>query len=220
MITRILRFILGILLLPFSMGVSLALYQQLGKVHTLNNYQLFFLYGVGTYVVLHIVFYRPAFPYVFGHELMHALSTWISGGKVKSFKASAKGGEVKTSKSNSFISLSPYCFPIYTILLALLYSISALFFDLGRYVLTFIFLVGFSLAFHLIITVDFLKTKQPDLIKTGYILSLSLIYMVNISILGLILSLIFPDISFLDFIQNSIQSAFNIYAAVVKQFFM
>lgn len=202
------------------MGVSLALYQQLGKVHTLNNYQLFFLYGVGTYVVLHIVFYRPVFPYVFGHELMHVISTWISGGKVKSFKASAKGGEVKTSKSNSFISLSPYCFPIYTILLALLYSISALFFDVGRYVLTFIFLVGFSLAFHLIITVDFLKTKQPDLIKTGYILSLSLIYMVNISILGLILSLIFPDISFLDFIQNSIQSAFNIYAAVVKQFFM
>jgi hypothetical protein len=210
MITRFLRFILGVLLIPFSIGISLALYQQLGSVHTINNYQLFFLYGLGSYIILHLVFYRPVFPYVFGHELMHALSTWISGGQVKSFKASAKGGEVKTTKSNSFISLSPYCFPLYTIVLALAYSLSSLFFEVGRYVLIFIFLVGFTLAFHLVITIDFLKTKQPDLVKTGYILSLSLIYMVNLSILALILSLIFPDISFLNFIQGSFESALNI----------
>jgi len=220
MITRFLRFILGILLIPFSIGISLALYQQLGSVHTISNYQLFFLYGIGSYIILHLVFYRPVFPYVFGHELMHALSTWISGGTVKSFKASGKGGEVKTTKSNSFISLSPYCFPLYTIVLALAYSISSLFFDVGRYVLIFIFLVGFTLTFHLVITIDFLKTKQPDLVKTGYILSLTLIYMVNLSILALILSLIFPDISFLNFIQGSFQSGLNIYSVLVKQFFM
>lgn len=220
MITRFLRFILGILLIPFTVGVSVSLYQQLGNVHTVNNYQLFFLYGVGSYIILHLVFYRPVFPYVFGHELMHAVSTWISGGKVKSFKASAKGGEVKTTKFNSFISLSPYCFPLYTVFVALAYSISSLFFDVGGYVLIFIFLVGFTLAFHLVITVDFLKTKQPDLVKTGYILSLTLIYVVNLSILALILSLIFPDISFLEFIQSSFESALNIYSAAVKQFFM
>lgn len=220
MITRFLRFILGILLLPFSIGVSAALYGQLGNVHALSNYQLFFLYGIGTYIVIHLVFYRPVFPYVFGHELMHAISTWVSGGKVKSFKATSKGGEVKATKSNSFISLSPYFFPIYTIFVALAYSLSSLFFDVSRYVLIFIFLVGFSLAFHLIITIDFLKTKQPDLVKTGYLLSLTLIYIVNLSLLALILSLIFPDVSFVNFIQGSVQRALNIYAAVVKQFFM
>lgn len=220
MITRFLRFILGILLLPFTLGVSISLYRQLGGVHTINNYQLLFLYGIGSYVVLHLVFYKPVFPYVFGHELMHAISTWISGGKVKSFKASSKGGEVKTSKSNSFISLSPYFFPLYTIIVALIYSVSSLFFDVGRYNLIFIFLIGFSFAFHVVITIDFLKTKQPDLIQTGYLLSLTLIYIVNFSILALILSLIFPDISFLDFIQGSFQTALNIYSAVVKQFFM
>ena len=220
MITRFLRFILGILLLPFTLGVSIALYQQLGVVRSLNNHQLFFLYGVGTYIVIHLVFYRPVFPYVFAHELIHALSTWISGGKVKSFKATAKGGEVKTTKTNSFISLSPYCFPIYTIFLAAVYSISSLFFDVGRYVLIFIFLVGFTLIFHLVITIDFLKTKQPDLIKTGYILSLNLIYIANIFILALILSLIFPDTSFVNFIHSSVQKTNSIYSAIFRQFFL
>lgn len=219
MITRFLRFILGILLLPFTIGASVALYEQLGNVRAISNYQLIFLYGVGSYIILHLVFYRPVFPYVFGHELMHAISTWISGGKVKSFKATSKGGEVKTTKSNSFISLSPYFFPIYTIFVAIIYSVSSVFVDTSRYVLPFIFLVGFTMAFHLVITIDFLKTKQPDLIKTGYLLSLTLIYMVNLSILTLILSLIFPDVSFLNFIQGSFQSAVNIYTAVVKQFF-
>ena len=220
MITRFLRFILGILLLPFTLGVSIALYQQLGVVRSLNNHQLFFLYGVGTYIVIHLVFYRPVFPYVFAHELIHALSTWISGGKVKSFKATPKGGEVKTTKTNSFISLSPYCFPIYTIFLAAVYSISSLFFEVECYVLIFIFLVGFTLIFHLVITIDFLKTKQPDLIKTGYILSLTLIYMANVFILALVLSLIFPDISFINFIQSSVQKTNSIYSAIFRQFFL
>ena len=97
---------------------------------------------------------------------------------------------------------------------------SSLFFDAGRYVLIFIFLIGFSLTFHLVITIDFLKTKQPDLIKTGYLLSLTLIYIVNLSVIALILSLIFPDISFLNFIRTSLESACNIYSAIVRQFFM
>ena len=154
MIKRIATISLGIILFSIAIGASIALYEQVGNIHNLSQNQLYFLLGAGAYLVLHLVFWRPVYLYILGHELIHAISTWICGGKVKSIKVTSKGGTLWTTKSNFFISLSPYFFPIYTVLLSLLYFIISLFHNIDHYIPFFIASIGFSLAFHIVLTID------------------------------------------------------------------
>ena len=216
---RVIRFLLAILSIPFLISVSYALYVELGKIYSLDQNQRYFLLGAVAYLVVHIVLFKPNFLYIFGHELTHALATFITFGKVKSFKVSKKGGEVKTTKTNVFITLSPYFFPTYTILLSTAWIIARKFWQIDDLVYGFLFLVGFTLVFHFVMTVEFLKTKQPDLIKSGYLFSLALIYLANISVAALIMNLIFPEISFKSYLNTSCAVAKDIYISVFHQLF-
>ena len=71
--------------------------------------------------------------YVFGHELTHAIWTWLMGGKVSQFRVSRVGGYVVTDTNNFWISLAPYFFPIYSILALLLYGGIGVFVDVEPY---------------------------------------------------------------------------------------
>jgi len=50
--------------------------------------------------------------YIFFHELTHALFTLLSSGKIYKFKVAADFGYIRSDKSNFFIRLSPYFFPM------------------------------------------------------------------------------------------------------------
>lgn len=216
---RLIKFVLAVLSIPFLISASYALYAELGKVYSLDQNQRYFLLGATAYLVVHIVLFKPNFLYIFGHELTHAFATLISFGKVKSFKVSKKGGTVKTTKVNIFINLAPYFFPTYTLLLSLAWVIARKFWQIDNLVYGFLFLIGFSLAFHFVMTVEFLKTKQPDLIKSGYLFSLALIYLANISVAAFIMNLIFPDVSFKSYLNTSYVVAKDICISVFNQLF-
>lgn len=219
MVKRILRTLLGFLFLPLVIASSRAFYSQLSEIGKLSKNQLYFFVGIGVYAILHLIFYKPAYLYVLGHELVHAFSTWICGGQVKSFRVSSTGGSVSTTKSNLFILLAPYFFPVYTVGLSLVYFIGSFFRDLTLYLPFFLFLIGFSLAFHLILTADSLRTKQSDILKTGYLFSISLIYIVNLAIVAFILSLIFSNVFFSVFLTSTLSHSKDIYLAIFKQLF-
>jgi len=216
---RLLRFFLAVLSTPFLISVSYALYDELGKVSSLGLNQKYFLLGAAIYLVVHIVFFKMNLLYVFGHELAHAVATIISFGKVKSFKVSRKGGEVKATKATVFITLAPYFFPTYSILLAIVWIIAGKFWQVDNFIYGFLFLLGFTLAFHFVMTVEFLKIKQPDLLKTGYLFSLVLIYLANISVAAFILSFIFPDVSFKSYLSTSYTFAKDVYVSFFNQLF-
>lgn len=213
------RFLFGILLVPIAFSVSIELYQSLGLIENLSKLQNFFLLGGCGYLIVHAVFYKPIYLYVLGHELTHAISSILCGGKVKSIKVSAAGGRVLTTKANVFTRLSPYLVPIYTVLLFLLYLGLSLFSDTNRYVYLFIFLVGFSLVFHIVLTIDFLKKNQPDILKSGSFFSLFLIYIVNICIIAAISGFIFSEISFPAFLKDSFMHSKSIYISSFRQIF-
>ena len=80
--------------------------------------------------------------------------------------------------------------------------------------------MGFTFAFHIVLTIDFLKTKQSDFLKAGYLFSICLIYIMNIIVMAFIFSLTFPDVVFLEFIKSSYVKSKDIYAAVLRQLFM
>lgn len=216
---RIFRFIIAVLSAPFLIAASYSIYNEIGKIYSLDSNQQFFILGAVVYLIIHTILFKPNVVYIFGHELTHALAAFISFGKVKSFKVSKKGGEVKTTKSNLFISLAPYFFPTYTIIVILLWITAKQFWDIRDFISLFLFAVGLTLTFHFVMTVEFLKTKQPDLIKSGYLFSIALIYFINISMAALILNFVFTDFSFKAYINNAYIAGKDMYAWLFRQMF-
>lgn len=220
MIIRIVKVLIGILLLPLTVACSRALAVQLSQIENLIGLPAYFLNGVFIYLIMHLVLYQPKYFYVLGHELAHALATFICGGQVKSFRFSRRGGGVLTTKSNFFIALFPYFFPTYTLFFWLVYFLVSLFRDISVYAPHFLFLVGFSLTMHIVMTIDSLKIKQSDVFKTGYLFSISLIYTLNIFLVSFILSLIFKDFSFSAFFHATLDGAGSIYYAIYAYLFL
>jgi hypothetical protein len=172
------------------------------------------------YSLVHLLLFRLDFLYVFGHESMHAFATFCSGGKASKMKVSSKEGSVKTTTPNFFVMLAPYLMPIYTVIIAIIYFVLSFFMDVNRYSGIFIFLVGFTLMFHLAYTAESMKGKQSDLIKAGYLSSISFIYIVNLIIVFFIMSLLFRDVSFLDFISDVYEKTKFFYYSSWKQLFL
>jgi hypothetical protein len=216
---RIAKFIISILAIPFVISASYSLYHEIGKIYSVDSNQWYFLLGIIVYLIIHTVLFKPNIVYIFGHELTHALAMFISAGKVKSFKVSKKGGEVKGTKANLFISLAPYFFPTYTLLLILIWYIAGRIWDIRDFIGVFLFAVGLTLTFHFVMTVEFLKTKQPDLVKSGYLFSIILIYLINLTIAALILNFVFFDFSFKDYAINAYETARDIYLWLYRQMF-
>ena len=220
MLIRIIKVLIGILLLPVAVAASTAFAGQLSGIEEFQGSPAYFLNGAVIYLIMHLVLYKPNYFYVLGHEIAHALATFICGGGVCSFRVSARGGGVLTTKSNFFIALFPYFFPTYTLFFWLVYFLFSLFRDVSKLIPHFLFLVGFSLTFHLVMTINSLKVKQTDIFKTGYLFSVSLIYILNILLVSLILSLVFKDFSFSAFFHSALERAGDIYYAGYEHLFL
>lgn len=217
MIKLVIKFILGILAIPIAFAVSIAFYNNIILIKELAASLNYFLWGIASYVVLHLLFYRPTYLYVLGHEAVHAGVAWLFGGKIKSFKVSEEGGGVGTDKSNVVIELSPYFIPIYAIIITVIYFVIASSYNINGQV--FVFLIGFALAFHMVSTIEVMKIRQPDIVKSGYFFSIVLVYVLNIIVISFIFSLIFPSFSIKKFFIESRDIAKHAYFAVVRQLF-
>jgi hypothetical protein len=221
MFKRVLKLLLGIFIIPVCIGVSLGLYEQLSRIKAISYYhQKYFVLGIVAYLVVHAVIFKPSYLYIFSHEFMHAIATWISGGKVTSFKVSSKGGSVAVTKNNLFIALAPYFFPFYTIVVTLIFFTAKFFLKDSINYNPFLFAIGFALAFHIILTVDFLKIRQTDLMHAGYLFSICLIYIVNLIIIGLIFSLLFGGVTFKELLMDTYFKSKDIYAGAYRQLFL
>jgi hypothetical protein len=222
MVREALKTFIGITLLPLVASISIVFYRQFGSIESAwTKGQQYFIGGIATYCLIQLLLVKPVLIYVLGHEAVHALATWMCFGKVKSFKVSSAGGSISTSKSNLFISLSPYFIPIYTILLIIVYYVINDVFLGGILKPTyFMFLLGVTLSFHIVMTIDTLKTRQPDLIRTGYLTSSVLIYAINMILVAGILGLSFESFSFKAFLNKTYFLSIDIYGSIFKQLFL
>lgn len=158
--------------------------------------------------------------YVFGHEWSHILAAKLCGAVVYDYQITSQGGWVDTNKSNTFISLSPYLLPFYTLGVILLYGIAGLFVNLesiqaislGSYSLPFSslktlsFLIGFTWWFHLSYTLRTLRIEQSDLRRNGAFFSGWLITVCNLYIVAALLICASPAVTWADG-WNSMQDA-------------
>jgi hypothetical protein len=175
--------IIAVLLLPLCFGAGKALWLVLAQSGEATTIWVGLLSGAACWVVIYALLPKPMWIYVFGHELTHALWTWLFGGRVKRFKASSKGGHVVVTKSNFLIALAPYFFPLYAVLVLAVFMVGHLLWNWAAYVVWFHLLLGAAYAFHVTLTWHVLKTEQSDVTQHGYLFSAVVIFLGNMAIL-------------------------------------
>ena len=220
MVAAFIRVALAILLIPVDIAYACVFYEQLSTIRQVRPPELAFLLGVTAYLAFHVLVIAPTRLYVFGHELMHAIATWMTGGQVKGFHVGSKSGSVKATGINTFSALAPYFVPVYAVLWALLYGIFSLFRKTAPWSQWFFFGLGVTLTFHLVFTVDVLKRKQPDLETVGPILALGLILWVNMALVIAAISLVIPEVHFWRYLVSGFHGTQEIYQGLLAQLFV
>lgn len=207
------RFVFSIILLPLLVVLIYdflkLFFSFAGKTGT--NTVPFWL-GIAVYLLFQTIFFKPMSTYVFGHELTHALAGLLSGAQIKKFKVSKNKGSVSLTKDNVFITLSPYFFPLYSIIIIVLYFSLAWFIDIEGIYSWFLFFSGMALAFHYALTFYAIKIGQEDMRIYGRFFSLVFVCFVNIIMVILVLAWIFPyNINVKDFFVNTFYDGVNFY---------
>jgi len=184
------KVILAILLLPVCIGAGQTLWKVMRVCGGADITLVPILAGAACWVAIYLLLPKPMWIYVFGHELTHALWTWLFGGRVKKFKVTPDGGHVVVSKANSLIVLAPYFFPLYAAIVVALFSAGHLVWNWKNYLVWFHLLVGAAYSFHVTLTGHVLKTRQTDITSQGYLFSAVIIFLGNALVLLLGLPLL------------------------------
>lgn len=208
---RLIKFLLALALLPACWGVLKGFFKELVLNDSFLLVQWPFLLGMICYGLLSLFWQQPLRTYVFGHELAHALWVWFFRGKVKGFSVSLKGGHVKTTKTNFLIALAPYFFPVYSILLILIYLLLRSFWPLTPYFKIAVFFIGMSWGFHVIMTFYALFKDQQEVRETGVSFSIVLILILNTLFLGGMLSFASPNVTIEVFLTGLLQEVKKVY---------
>ncbi len=178
-----LKLILGVLLLPSCLGAVRTLWWLLNISGGADHFWVVFIAGAAVWLVIFLMLPKPMWLYVVGHELTHAVWTWLFGGRVKKFKVGSQGGHVVVTKNNFLISLAPYFFPLYAALVVVLFMIGHLIWNWTAFQMWFHLLLGAAYSFHVTLTGHILRTRQSDITQHGYLFSAVIIFLGNILIL-------------------------------------
>jgi hypothetical protein len=177
------KFIIAILLLPVCVGAAKTLGMVMSRCGGADTTLIAIVGGAACWLAIYLLLPKPMWIYVVGHELTHAVWVWLFGGSVKKFKASSSGGHVIVDKNNFLISLSPYFFPFYAVVVVAIFVLGHMIWNWRDFFVWFHLLVGAAYAFHLTLTATILKTEQSDITSQGYVFSAVVIFLGNVLVL-------------------------------------
>jgi len=192
------KFLIAIALLPVCAGAGKALWNVVRHAGSLDTTWVPLLAGAACWLVIFLMLPKPMWIYVFGHELTHALWTWLFGGKVKKMKVTSSGGHVVISKTNFLIALAPYFFPLYAAIVVAAFAIGHLIWNWHSYLVYFHLLVGAAYAFHVTLTVHILRTEQSDITGQGWLFSGVVIFLGNVCVLLFGIPFLTPRVGIFD----------------------
>ncbi len=190
---KVIKFLVGLLLLPVCIGMTRTLGSLLFTLEPPVG--VFFsapMWALGCgfifWQIVYAILPRPTRAYVLAHELTHALWGMCMGARVVTLRVRRNTGSVTLSRTNFLISLAPYFFPLYTVLVVVAYYTAKLFISVERYTLFWLGLIGFTWGFHLTFTLASLTQRQSDIRDQGRLFSYTVIYCLNM--LGLALGIV------------------------------
>lgn len=187
-----LKKIFAILFIPFCIGGTITLISIVKDFLQLSFQAKVFLTGMLFYTLFRWYTHKnwsshgEKFHEVFEHELTHTIFAYIFRSDISKFKATTtEGGYIEHTHSNFIVSLAPYFFPTYTAFVLLIYPIIK-----EQFNPIFVFLAGFTFAYHLISTYYEFGFHQTDITKTGKFFSVVFIYLMNVLFVSLILTIV------------------------------
>jgi len=221
--TKWVKFIFAVFLLPMCGVLTQTFFTVFARATVTQRLwagEEFWFFSLGAVLWL-ITFFglpRPILIYVFGHELTHALWVWLMGGRVSQFRVGPDGGHVVTSKANFWIALAPYFFPIYSILTIGIYGGLSLFLNMQPYGRLLYAVIGATWAFHFTFTCWMIPKNQTDLTDQGTFFSLVVIYLMNLSLLSVMLILASRQITFESFGTDLLANLGNFVTWIMELF--
>lgn len=183
---RFLGFLLALAVSPFAWGLSHAAFDVFRRIPASGGSVLapgvvaMFL-GIALQLLLWIFLPPPIRLYVLGHELTHAFWGKCFGARVSNLKVGLQGGSVTLTKSNVLITLAPYFFPFYTILIVLVALLVRMFVSPLPCPCVWLFAIGFTWCFHICFTLRSLAQRQPDIQECGNLFSYVFIWIFNVA---------------------------------------
>lgn len=197
----IIKFILGICLLPFVYSTSASFLNEFCIIE--KSSQNYFWSGLISLLIIYLFIWEPVIIYARGQKLVEMIFMFFK----------------------PLVRIAPYLLPIYTIVLFAVYWVLSYVFSAeggnsAVLINNFLFLFGFSLGLHLVFSAKSIRHKQGDFLKGNYIFGFSFIYIINLMLLAFFLNLIFENFSVVNFLNNSSQVAKDIFSAVFKQLFL
>ena len=187
----ILKIICFLLLLPLIIASFIAFQTQILSLPV--NKEVWVLWGAGVYVALNLFVY--------------------------SFKDVYDFGRVLVEKMLTFFKPAGFIFPIYSLLIIIIYVITLI---LGHsaWQSYFIFTIAMSLAMHLILTAHEIYGSDNSILKSHYLLTFGVIFIVNLFIMSLLLAWAIPEYSFIGFIKSLASQTVHLYKFVYKALFV
>ena len=186
---KFLKMVAGLALLPACWAASVSaynLYQISVEPAATTGFEVWALpAGFMFWVAFFFLLPRPFRTYVLGHELTHAMWSLMMGGRIGKLKVGKNGGHVELTKTNFIITLAPYFFPFYTFLVITAYYLAGIWLEVEPYKAWWLGAVGATWAFHITFTIQMLTDQQPDIKEHGRIFSYTIIYLMNVLVIGL-----------------------------------
>ena len=212
--TRALNTVIAVFLLPLAAIWSLTFFHLFARETFRYHYwasEEFWFFSLGAVLWLIAFFGLPrqavVYAYVYGHELTHAVWVWLMGGHVSEFQVRRDGGHIMTNKSNVWIALSPYFYPIYSVLVVVLYAIGWMFCDMAPYTRWLFLALGITWTFHMSFTLWMIPKGQTDLSAHGTFFSLVIIYLMNLALLTALVLLTAPHLTVRGFGREFLHNA-------------
>jgi len=191
----VIKFILGICLLPFVYSVSVAFLNEFSGLDKVI--QNTFWGGLISLLIIYLFIWEPVAIYAKGHNMLEFIFSFF----------------------RPMVKVAPYLLPIYAIVLFLFYLPLSSINNSPQLLKYFIFLFGFSMGLHLIFGAKSLRTKQQDFLKANYIFGFSFVYILNLVLAALMMNFIFEKFSVVNFLNNAFQIARGIFDATFAQLF-
>ena len=192
----ILKLILGVLLLVVVGAITLSFSNQISSLD--SSIISSFIAGIVSLLVIFIFIWSPYILYKKGQHILEVCFNFFA----------------------PILKTASYTLPIYTIFIFIGYVLVFYFNKSEKLLLYAIFLMGFSLCFHLVFTGIMLRPRNIELKRiANYIFGFCIIYIINIILCAWFFSLMKINFAFQDFFTSTLNISKNIYSAVFVQLF-
>lgn len=192
---NIVKFLLGVLLLPLVYSATISFLAELGLIE--KSVQGYFWCGAISLNLIYLFIWEPAKVYSKGQKILEFIFSFFK----------------------PLVRVAPYLLPVYMIVFYAAYLLLSLFIKSKWLVSYTLFVFGFTLALHLIFGAKSLRSRKEDFLKGNYIFGFSFVYVLNIFLAAVFLNSMFDKFSLVNFTNNSFATAGNVISVIFKQLF-